>query len=107
MRTKTTTAITKVKREIRLRELEEQIRAQQESGMTVTKYCEATGISTKTYYYHLHKVREYFMESAPAIVPVTTQKSDTEICIEKNGLHITLSSDIPSETLLALIRELC
>ncbi len=36
---KTTTAITTVKREVRLQEWMEQIKAQQESGMTVTAYC--------------------------------------------------------------------
>ncbi len=36
---KTTTAITTVKRDVKLQEWMEQINAQQESGMTVTAYC--------------------------------------------------------------------
>ena len=35
---KTTTAITTVKRDVQLQEWTEQIKAQQESGMTVTAY---------------------------------------------------------------------
>lgn len=101
------TAISEIKRGVHLREWTEQIKSQQESGMTVRAYCEANGINTKTYYYHLRKVREQYAESAPAIVPVTMPKTGSGISIEKNGLHISLSSDIPSETLLAIIHELC
>ena len=54
---KITTAITTVKRDVQLRKWSEQIKAQQESGMTVTAYCAQNGINIKTYYYHLRKVR--------------------------------------------------
>lgn len=101
------TAISEIKRGVQLREWTEQIKSQQESGMTVRAYCEANGINSKTYYYHLRKVREQYAESAPAIVPVTMPKTGSGISIEKNGLHISLSSDVPSETLLAIIHELC
>ena len=53
-----------------VQEWTEQIKAQQESGMTVTAYCAQNGINIKTYYYHLRKVREQCLESEPAIVPV-------------------------------------
>ena len=55
---KIATAITNVKRDVQLQEWSEQIKAQQESGMTVTAFCAQNGISPKTYYYHLRKVRE-------------------------------------------------
>ncbi|HRR77569.1 MAG TPA: hypothetical protein P5191_12280 [Ruminococcus sp.] len=45
----TTTAITTVKRDVQLREWTEQIKAQQESGMTVAAYCSQNGINIKTY----------------------------------------------------------
>ena len=64
---KTTTAITTVKRDVKLQGWMEQIKAQQESGMTVTAYCAQNGINHKTYYYHLRKVREHCMESEAAI----------------------------------------
>jgi hypothetical protein len=104
---KTTTAITTVKRDIQLQEWSEQIKAQQESGMTVTAYCAQNGINIKTYYYHLRKVREHFMESEPAIVPVSVPRPNSDIRIEKNGLQISLPSDISADTLLALVHELC
>ena len=104
---KTTTAITTVKRDVQLREWTEQIKAQQESGMTVTAYCAQNGINIKTYYYHLRKVREQCLESEPAIVPVAIPRTASDIHIEKNGLQISLPSDISANTLLALVHELC
>lgn len=65
-----TTAITTVKRNIQLQEWTEQIKAQQESGMTVTAYCAQNGINPKTYYYRLRKIRKQCLESEPAIVSV-------------------------------------
>ena len=104
---KTTTAITTVKRNVHLQEWKEQIKAQQESGMTVTAFCAENGINLKTYYYRLRKVRENCIESAPAIVPMPIQHQSSEIRIEKNGLQITLPTDTSSEILIHLIRELC
>ena len=52
---KTTTAITTVKRDVQLQEWTEQIKAQKESGMTVTAFCAQNGINIKTYYYRLRK----------------------------------------------------
>ncbi len=104
---KTTTAITNVKRDVQLQEWTEQIKAHQESGMTVTAYCAQNGINIKTYYYHLRKVRERCLESEPAIVPVAVPRSNSDIRIEKNGLQISLPADISADTLLALVHELC
>ncbi len=91
---KTTTAITTVKRDVQLQEWTEQIKAQQESGMTEVAYCAQNGINIKTYYYHLRKVRESCLESEPAIVPVAVPRATFDIRIEKNGLQISLPSDI-------------
>lgn len=104
---KTTTAITNVKRDVQLQEWTEQIKAQQESGMTVTAYCAQNGINIKTYYYHLRKIREHCLEFEPAIVPVAVPRSNSDIRIEKNGLQISLPADISADTLLALVHELC
>ena len=104
---KTTTAITTVKRDVKLQEWMEQIKAQQESGMTVTAYCAQNGINIKTYYYHLRKVRELCLESELAIVPVAVPRAPSDIRIEKNGLQISLPADISPDTLLALVHELC
>ena len=70
----TTTTITAVKQEVQLLDWAAHIAAQQASGMTVQKWCEENGINLKTYYYHLRKIREKCMTSAPAIVPLGVQK---------------------------------
>lgn len=82
---KTMTAINNIKQNVQLQEWTKQIKAQQESGMTVTAYCAQNGINIKTYYYHLRKVWERCLESEPAIVPVTVPRSNSDIRIEKSG----------------------
>ena len=42
-----------------------------------------------------------------AIVPLSVPKCTSNIHIEKNGLQISLPTDISSETLIALVHELC
>ncbi len=107
MEAKTATVITTVKHEVRLREWREQIEAQQASGMTVQGWCAEKGISPKTYYYHLRKVREQCEASAPAIVPLAMPKQTRDIQINKNDLEITLPADVSAQTLVALVHELC
>ena len=102
-----TTTIKAIKQEVRLREWAEQIEAQRASGLSVKEFCEANGLKIKTYYYHLRKVREECVASAPAIVPVSVPRNNSEIRIEKNGLTITLPTDILPETLTSLVHELC
>lgn len=82
---KTMTAINNIKQNVQLQEWTKQIKAQQESGMTVTAYCAQNGINIKTYYYYLHKVWERCLESEPAIVPVAVSRANSDIRIEKSG----------------------
>ena len=107
MESKTTTAIVAVKQEIRLQEWAAQIEAQRASGMPVQQWCAENGINVKTYYHRLRRVREQCVESGPSIVPVPLAQQSRDIHIEKNGVQITLPADIPSETLMALVHELC
>lgn len=68
----TSIAITTVKKELRLQEWAAQIEAQQQSGLTVRSWCEQNGISAKTYYYRLRKVRENCLgDPEQKIVPLT------------------------------------
>ena len=102
-----TTSITTIKQKVRLQEWSAQIEAQQSSGLAVQKWCEENGLSTKTYYYHLRKVREQYMENSPTVVPLSVPHSSENIRIKKNGLQISLPADISAELLTALVRELC
>ena len=71
MQSETTTAITAVKQDVRLREWAEQLEAQQASGLTVPQWCVENGIKTKSFYYRLRKVREQYIRSAHAAVRLT------------------------------------
>ena len=106
MEEKTTTLAT-VKQEVRLQEWSAQVEAQQASGLTVQQWCMENGVNPKTYYYHLKKVREQFLNSSPAIVPLNVPQQSADIRIEKNGLQISLPANISPDTLLTLVRSLC
>ena len=107
METKTTTAITVVKREMRLHEWRMQIEEQQASGTTVQQWCADNGINSKTYYYRLRRVREQCIDTAPSIVPINLPQQSLDIHIEKNGLQISLPTDVTPKTLIAVVHELC
>ena len=102
-----TTALAAVKQEMRIQEWSAQIEAQQASGLTVQQWCAENGIKPKTYYYHLKKVREQFLDSSPSIVPLCVPQQSSDIRIEKNGLQISLPANISPDTLLALVQTLC
>ncbi|MBR0483891.1 MAG: hypothetical protein IJJ69_03825 [Oscillospiraceae bacterium] len=51
MKPSTTTAVTTVKQQMKLREWAEQIEARHASGMTVQSWCAENGMNVKTYYY--------------------------------------------------------
>ena len=102
-----TTALATVKQEVRLQEWSAQVEAQQASGLTVQQWCMENGVNPKTYYYHLKKVREQFLDSFPAIVPLNVPQQSADIRIEKNGLQISLPANISPDTLLALVQTLC
>lgn len=102
-----TTAIRAIKQEVRQQKWSAQIEAQQAREMTVQQWCAQNGVNPKTYYYHLKKVREQYLGSAPAIEPVDVPECSSDIRIEKNGLQISLPTDVNPEILLALVRELC
>ncbi len=111
MREQETEMITSIKRDIRWKEWEEQVREQTSSGLTAKEWCRQNNINIKTYYYHLRRIREKLCEHrTQEIIPVSIRSEKTaanEIRIEKNGLQISLPSDVPAETLTAPVRELC
>ena len=116
---KTASEIVMVKKNVRLQEWNKQIEEQKSSGMSIQEWCKQNGINPKTYYYHLHKVREEFLKSGKAekaqakketeraIVPILAAPSGGNITIEKNGLRITLPENISADILIAVVNKLC
>ena len=98
-----------VKKEVQLQNWSEREFARQNSGLTIAEWCRKENINPSTYYYRLRKIRESLCEQIP--VPVTeiagnTQASDRDIRIVCGELQIEVSSDIPSEKLVAIIGAL-
>ena len=73
MQSETTTAITAVKQDVRLREWAEQLEAQQASGLTVRRWCLENGFKPTTYYNRMQKGRAHCIASAPAIIPLSAE----------------------------------
>ena len=110
MRETETAMITRIKSDVKWDEWQEQVNSQIASGLTVKEWCKQNSINEKTYYYHLRRVREKLCdEQEPSVVPINVSEftSSDKIHIEKNGLKITLPSDISAEILMALVHELC
>ena len=61
---KTTREIVLVKKNIRLQEWSRQIEEQKSSGLNVQDWCTQNGVSPKTYYYHLRRVREELLKES-------------------------------------------
>ena len=53
-----------IRRQVRLSQWGAMVREREESGLSVQAYCEQAGISAKTYYYRLRRLREAAVEQA-------------------------------------------
>jgi hypothetical protein len=80
--------VQKIKREIRLREWAEQVKACEASGLSISKWCAENGIIKSSFYYRLRRVQEEFLDTLessktcnlPALSGIsgTQQPSQTE-----------------------------
>lgn len=110
MRETETAMSARIKSKVKCDEWQEQVNSQITSGLTVKEWCRQNNVNAKTYYYHLRRVREKLCdEQEHLVVPVNVPEltASSKIHIEKNGLSITLPSDISTQTLTALVHELC
>ena len=81
----------------------------QESGLSNKAYCEQHGISEKTYYYWLRKLRTAVMErAAPQIMEVKAEggKQAEELYIRYRGAEMTLPAETDIEAIAAILRSL-
>ena len=96
-----------VKQQVRLESWAAEVESCTSSGLTVQQWCRENGMSPKTYYYHLRKVRESIIESEPAIVPLNNKiVSSEKIEISDGEIKIALPADMNIEALSAVIRVL-
>lgn len=113
----------------RLKQWTEIIRECRTSGQTVTTWCKAHDVNSKSYYYWLRKVRASACESLPVVqsksdlpstvspktvfaqIPVSeTEYPSASVVIRLNGATLEISngaSDKVIENTLRAIRNLC
>lgn len=106
--------IKETKRAIRLREWSEMYRMYQESGKTVAEWCEERGLSPKTFYYRVRKIRESALENnekhkivpiSPA--PVIFSKNELScIKISGNGIAVELPENVSLEMIAIILQGL-
>ena len=101
--------IAMVKKEVQLQNWSDKELARQESGLTVTEWCRQEKISTSTYYYRLRRIRENLCKQIPVPVTEIAEKTETDsaaISIVSGDLKVEISSDVPSEKIVAIIGAL-
>ena len=102
--------VNELKTEYRLSQWEEVIKEQQESGKTVAAFCSEKGISPKTYYYRLRKIRESICKSISQKQPVIAEIPLAVPEKATGGIRITTRkgtmdiSEASPETLERLLR---
>ena len=100
-----TTAIRKVNREVQLQQWQQQIIDCRSSGLTVGAWCEQNGMSKKTYYYHLRRVRESMIEAGSAIVPIGSKAlSGEKIEIFCGDIKVALPGGSDAQMLGTVLR---
>ena len=93
----------------RMEQWREIIQECQKSGLSNRAYCERHGISEKTYYYWLRKVRRAVMErTAPQIMEVEPEREGRreELYIRYRGAELTLPAGTDIEAIAAILRSL-
>ena len=113
--------IREAKRAIQLKNWKEEVEAQMSSGMTVSEWCRANNVVPKNYYYHLRRVREFFLEfneqqaERQEIVSVTEiskpiPKFEPEpaanVVIRKDGMEVEVPENISPQMLKLLLQGL-
>ena len=113
--------IREAKRAIQLKNWKEEVEAQMSSGMTVSEWCRTNNVVPKNYYYHLRRVREFFLDlneqqtERQEIVSVTEiskplPKFESEpaanVVIRKDGMEVEVPESISPQMLKLLLQGL-
>ena len=99
------TEIQLAKNQIKLQNWAAELQTYNSSGMTVQQWCAENGISVKTYYYRLRKVREAML-SENRVVSIGTQQLSDKIEIATDDIRISLPAGCSAQTLQTVLRTL-
>lgn len=78
------------------------------SGLTKREFCQQRGISEKSYYYWLRKLRSQIVtSSSPQLVQLDPESlSDDTLQIQYRGAELKLPSGVDMEAVAVLLRSL-
>ena len=78
------------------------------SGLTKREFCQQRGISEKSYYYWLRKLRSQIVtSSSPQLVQLEPESlSDDTLQIQYRGAELKLPSGVDMEAVAVLLRSL-
>ena len=101
--------IAKVKNEVKLAQWAEMVKSRNESGLTVTDWCNQNSINLKTYYYRQKRLRQAVCNEIEQhdIVPVKpiseTEPTSEKIELSVGDVKISLSDSFNENTLKRLL----
>ena len=99
--------VIQVRNEYRRQQWTQIIQDCQNSGLSNKAYCQQNGISEKTYYYWLRKLRTTAAERMPQIVKMETPDAkDDKVYIRFRGAELTLPGRTDADAIAAILRSL-
>lgn len=114
-----TADISELRKKARLQKWQQELEAQQCSGVSIREWCQSHNISPSTFYKRLKVLRSYFCNElnehhnqagdTQAVIPVGVLESSNGhngIKITSSGIDVSISGDISAENLRAIIQSL-
>jgi len=115
----TTAEISELRKKARLQKWQQELEAQQNSGVSIREWCQSHNLAPSTFYKRLKALRSFYcdalnghqetVENTQAVVPLgrlNAQSNNSGIKISASGIDISISGDITSENLKAIIQSL-
>ena len=99
--------VTRVRNEYRRQQWTQIILECQNSGLSNKEYCRQKGISEKTYYYWLRKLRTTAAEGMPQIVEMEAPVAkEDKVYIRFRGAELTLPGGTNADAIAAILHGL-
>lgn len=98
-----------VREEYRMESWKQLIAERAQSQMTIRAFCSEHGISTRSYYYWLRKIRQEAAEQIPTFVELpreNRQTSKPKLCIRYGTATLELPGDVSMEAVMTLLQTL-
>ena len=99
-------SVIQIRNEYRKQQWTQIIRECQGSGLSNKEYCRQQGISEKTYYYWLRKLRREAAEGIPQIVEVEPPAIEDKVYIRFRGAELALPAGTDVDAIAAVLRSL-